>query len=149
MVKKTTKDHLEWKKFREFTQLCKHFFLSQLEKNHVTQFATAKNYSTGREHTWRDRKWFTILVLRNSVTCKGKYFLQSSINRNISKISFKFNQSRLNFSNNNFSWILWSASETLFIKQNISTQDFSKEIIMHTSNSKSFQKVEIHIIKLK
>ena len=29
--------------FSEFAQLCKQVFLSQLEKNHVTQLATAKN----------------------------------------------------------------------------------------------------------
>ena len=30
------------KKMTEFGQLCKQFFLSQFEKNHVTQLATAK-----------------------------------------------------------------------------------------------------------
>jgi hypothetical protein len=29
--------------FCEFAQLCKQFFLSQPEKNHVTQLPTAKN----------------------------------------------------------------------------------------------------------
>ena len=29
--------------FSEFAELCKQFFLPQLEKNHVTQLATAKN----------------------------------------------------------------------------------------------------------
>ena len=32
----------------EFAQLCKQFFLSQLEKTHVTQLPTAKNKRTCR-----------------------------------------------------------------------------------------------------
>ena len=40
----------EWKllSFCEFAQLCKQFFLSQLEKNHVIQLPTGKNKGTCR-----------------------------------------------------------------------------------------------------
>ena len=51
----------------EFVQLCKHFFLSQLEKNHVTQLATAANYHRCKGPKIKERKmnFFVASNLRN------------------------------------------------------------------------------------
>ena len=59
----------KWLSFCEFAQLCKQFFLSQLEKNHVTQLTTAKKIRVHVEHLDQQMTKNQIVHTKNQIFC--------------------------------------------------------------------------------